>query len=208
MRNYEKLTTFASTISYYEEMIINIGRELAAGGRAVGKALSESLSLAYYDKELIFEAAKESNFDANLFAQADEICNPYMYAMSGNKTELFRIQSQVIRRLAEEGNCLFVGRCADYILRDRTDCLNIFLSCDKEERIHRLEKRSSISAKQAEELIEKTDRQRAAYYNFYTNGVWGAAANYDICINTTSIDIPTTTNLIRNLCELLYSHRA
>ncbi len=186
-------------------MIINIGRELAAGGRAVGKALSEALSLTYYDKELLSEAAKASNFDANLFARADEVCNPYMYAIGGGKQELFQIQSQVIRRLAASGSCVFVGRCADYILRDRTDCLNLFLSCDKEERVRRLEERLSINAKHAEELIEKTDKQRAAYYNFYTNGHWGVASNYDLCINTTSIPVDTIVQLVRNLCAMRYS---
>lgn len=189
-------------------MIINIGRELAAGGRAVGKALSETLSLAYYDKELLFEAARESNFDANLFARADEVHNPYMYALGGGNPELFQIQSQVIRKLAAAGNCIFVGRCADYILRDRKDCLNIFLSCNKEERVKRLEKRLSISSKHAEELIEKTDKQRAAYYNFYTNGRWGEANNYDLCINTTTINIDTTVQIIRNLCDTLYPNRS
>ncbi len=182
-------------------MIINIGRELAAGGRAVGKALAKEMSLTYYDKELLVEAAKASNFDPNLFAQVDEVCNPYMYAIGSGKQELFQIQSQVILQLAEQGNCIFVGRCADYILRDHPDCLNIFLSCDIDERIHRLEQRMNISSKQAEELIEKTDKQRAAYYNFYTNGHWGVASNYDLCINTTHIDINTIVQLISHLCE-------
>lgn len=189
-------------------MIINIGRELAAGGRAVGQALSKVLSLSYYDKELLFEAAKASNFDAGLFAQADEVCNPYIYALGGANPDLFQIQSQVIQKLAAEGDCIFVGRCADYILRDRKDCLNIFLSCNKEERVKRLEERLSISVKHAEELIEKTDKKRSAYYNFYTNRKWGEAGNYDLCINTTSIDLDTTVQIIRNLCETLYPNRS
>lgn len=189
-------------------MVINIGRQLASGGRQVGKQLAEQLHLAYYDKELLLEATRCSGFNAELFERADENHNRFTYALGGGNPELFHIQSQVISRLADERDCVFVGRCADFILRHRTDCLNVFLSANKNDRIWRLSNRLSISEKQAAEIIDRTDRQRSDYYNFYTNRRWGMASSYDICINTSSVGIEGAVGLITSLYETIGYHRA
>lgn len=189
-------------------MIVNIGRQLAAGGRQVAKELARQLDLAYYDKELLFEAARRSGFNAELFERADETHNRFMYALGAGNPELFRILSEVIVSLASERGCVFVGRCADYVLRDRTDCLNVFLSADLPDRIRRLSGRLSLSERQAMELIEKTDRQRADYYNFYTRRQWGMASTYDVCINTSCVGVEGTARLLASLCENVCCHSA
>ena len=151
-------------------MIITIGRQLAAGGREIGKHLAERLSLKYYDRELILEAGKQSGLNPQLFEQ--------------------------VARLAEQDNCVFVGRCADYILRDNPNCLSIFLSADLDDRIKRLSIRENCSAKQALEIIEKADRKRAEYYEFYTGKGWGKACSYDFCLNTTWFGVAEVVDLV------------
>lgn len=189
-------------------MIITIGRQLASGGRQVAKALAARLDLAYYDKELLLEAARSSGFDAALFEHADETHHRFLYALGGGNPELFRIQSETVSRLASRGGCVFVGRCADYVLRERTDCLNVFLTADFADRVTRLSQRLSLSEKQAAELIEKTDRQRADYYNFYTNRQWGMADTYHLCLNTSRVGLEGAVRLIASCCETFGPHSA
>ncbi len=184
-------------------MIINIGRELGAGGREIGQSLAETLHLAYYDKELIIEAARQSGIHPRLFEQADEANNLFLCALGSRNAELFRIQSETIQRLAEQGNALFIGRCADYILRKRTDCINIFLTADVQDRVARLCKAQGITEKQAVDLIEKSDRCRAEYYDFYTNKRWGAARSYELCVNTSH----QSTEDILQIILLYINHR-
>lgn len=189
-------------------MIVNIGRQLAAGGREIGKILAEKLNLEYCDREIIFAAAQQSGIAPEQFERADEIQNRLLYALGkDNHIKLFQLQSETIRDLADKHDCLFLGRCADYILRDRNDCINIFLSANEQDRIKRLltsrvpinnhaHDSQPLSETEALELIHKTDEQRAEYYNFFTNKTWGAAASYDLCINTSVLGIQQTVELI------------
>jgi len=110
---------------------------------------------------------------------------------------LFKIQSDVIRELAEETSCLFVGRCADYILRENPRCVNIFISASKEDRINRVCQKMNISPEKAEDLIDKTDRERASYYNYYSYKVWGAASTYHLCIDSSALGIDETVAFIK-----------
>ncbi len=184
-------------------MIINIGRQLAAGGRAIGRRLAEELHYIYYDKELLIEAAKQSGYSAALFEHADEEHDVFLCALGSQNAELFRMQAETIKQLAEQGNCIFIGRCADYILRDRKDCLNIFLTADKADRIARVQQVEGCSARQAEDKINKKEKRRAEYYNFYTGKEWGAAAGYDLCLNTSRLSDDTIVSIIK---EMLKSH--
>lgn len=177
-------------------MIITIGRELGAGGRKIGQRLAQALNLRYYDKELILEAAQRSGMCPALFEQIDEKPNRLLYAMSTIHPELFLIQSQTIEQLAQKGNCVFVGRLADFILRERNDCFSIFLTASKQDRNQNLQERLHLTEKQASDLISKTDRQRADYYNFYTHRQWGAARYYDLCLNTSFFDLDQCVELI------------
>ena len=166
--------------------IINLGRQLGSGGKEIGEKLAKDLGIAFYDKELINLASKESGLCKEFFEKADEKASQsilgglfgtrfpfitegaYPYNSYLSNDSLFKIQSDVIRHLAEQKSCLFVGRCADYILRDFPRCANIFVSASPEARIERLMKLHNISAEKAEELMEKADKKRSSYYNYYS----------------------------------------
>ncbi|MDR1876988.1 MAG: cytidylate kinase-like family protein [Flavobacteriaceae bacterium] len=188
-----------------EKYYITIGRQLGSGGREIGKKLANSLGISYYDKEIITLASKESGLNKHFFKKADEKIRftPFdnFFGMQfsknylGNET-LFEIQSNIIRELAEKHSALFVGRCADYILREYSRRLDIFITADKEDRIKRTAKRKNISHKEAEELNLKIDRKRKEYYNFYNNRIWGRADSYHLCINSSTLGIDETVNFI------------
>ncbi|MDR2563627.1 MAG: cytidylate kinase-like family protein [Prevotellaceae bacterium] len=194
---------------------INIGRQLGSGGRLIGEKLAERLGVPCYDKELIFIASKESGLCKEFFERADEMTqfvpkndlSSWFSSIFGGEfagdnflcnDSLFRIQSDVIRRLADEGSCIFVGRCADYILRDRPNCLNVFISADFDDRIKRVTELFKINETKARELIIRTDKRRAGYYNYYSNKLWGHATSYHICINSSKLGIEKTINLIQS----------
>jgi len=189
--------------------IITIGRQLGSGGKQVGSVLSGRLGIPCYDKELIHLASRESGLGIDLFEKIDEksrfsFFGNYFGFRSGhvgdsnylcNET-LFKIQSDVIKQLAEKESCIFVGRCADYILRDHPQCLNVFISAQKQDRIDRICLAQNISEKEARVLIEQTDKKRAGYYNYYSNKIWGKATSYDLCINSSTFDIDTIVSII------------
>ncbi|MDL2309414.1 cytidylate kinase-like family protein [Bacteroidales bacterium OttesenSCG-928-B11] len=194
-----------------ENLIINIGRQYGSGGREIGKRIAEKLGLAFYDKELINLASKESGLGKEFFEQADEktrfsffgnflgissvSADDYTYNYLTNEN-LFLIQSDVIKEIASKQPALFVGRCADYILRGNPKCINIFISADMDDRIIRVCNRKTIEHDKAAEMIEKRDKKRAEYYNFYTNKTWGAAKSYHLCINSSLLGIERTVEYI------------
>lgn len=187
---------------------ITIGRQLGSGGREIGKKIAEELGIAFYDKELLQIASRESGLGKEFFEEMDEkkshsifggllnLQNTFSdefytnYYLS-NET-LFKIQSDVIRNLAERESCLFLGRCADYVLKDSPRCLNVFISADPEERIRRTAALRQVSVTKAREIIIKTDKKRAEYYRFYSNKTWGAAESYHLCINSSVLGIEET----------------
>jgi hypothetical protein len=200
-----------------EKYFINIGRQLGSGGRQIGEKLSAQLDIAFYDKELIQIASQESGLGKEFFEQADEktshsligglfgmrsslIDEIYSNYYLSNET-LFQIQSDVIRGLAEKSSCIFIGRCADYVLKDYRRCLNVFISADRNDRIKRISAIQQISENKARDFIEKMDKKRAAYYNYYSNKVWGAAQSYHLCINSSVLGIEETANLIVYMAE-------
>ena len=176
-------------------IIINIGRQFGSGGYLVAKALGGKLGIPVYDKEIIAESARRSGFSQELFARKDE--KRSLFGMSGfigtgiasftgnyvNDDSAFRIQGDVIRSIAENGPAIFIGRCADYILRDM-NCLNVFITAPDEDRIGRISGRLGISADEAESMMSREDSRRETYYNYFTFGHWGVASNYDLCIDS------------------------
>lgn len=195
-----------------EKYYINIGRQLGSGGRQIGEKLGNRLKIPFYDKELIQIASQESGLGKEFFEQADEktshsiigglfgmrsslIDEIYSNYYLSNET-LFQIQSDVIRGLAEKSSSVFIGRCADYILKDFPRCLNVFISADMNDRIKRISAIQKISENKARDFIEKMDKKRAAYYNYYSNKIWGAAQSYHLCINSSVLGIEETANLI------------
>ena len=200
------------------KIILTIGRQFGSGGREVGQKLAKELGIGYYDKELMALAAKESGLSEEFFEKADEKASsglayaftmgysymglfpPYADVLSNDR--LFLYQSDVIRHLAEKQSCLFVGRCADYILRDHPRCANVFVSASPEARIERLMKLHNISSEEAEELMEKADKKRSSYYNYYSYKTWGAAATYHLCIDSSVLGIDGTVEFIKNFVKL------
>ncbi len=197
--------------------IINIGRQLGSGGRQIGEILASKLDISFYDKELIQIASQESGLGKEFFEKFDEKNSHSifggLFGFRGTFTEeqysnsylnnetLFKIQSDVIRKLAEEQSCIFVGRCADYVLKDNPLCLNIFISADMDDRIKRVAEKENMPVNKAKDLIEKTDKKRAAYYNYYSNKIWGAADSYHLCINSSYLGIDETVNYIIQLID-------
>jgi len=197
--------------------IITIGRQFGSGGRIIGEGLAKGLGYTFFDKELIHLASKESGLGKEFFEQADEktkfglsggflglrtgiSVDDFLQNYLSNET-LFKIQSDIIRELAEKQSCVFVGRCADYILRDHPNCTNIFITSYVEDRVKRIAERQHLDENKIPELLEKTDKKRAGYYNYYTNKTWGAAVSYHFCINSSLIGIEKTIQFILKLLQ-------
>ena len=195
-----------------KHFIINIGRQLGSGGRSIAAILAKHYGITAYDRNLIELAAKESGLSQEFFENADEKKSHGFFhslfsaraatnALGGgdsylSNNALFKVQSDIIRDLAERESCIFVGRCADYILREHPRCINLFFTANLEDRIARMANEKGITPEQAEELIEKTDRRRADYYNYYSGKAWGAAESYDLCINTSYLGHEGTAKML------------
>ncbi|HNX83207.1 MAG: cytidylate kinase-like family protein [Bacteroidales bacterium] len=195
--------------------IITIGRQLGSGGREIGQKLSARLGIAFYDKELIRIASQQSGLKEEFFERVDEQKHfslfPGILGLRTSLTDdffsnyylsnesLFRIQSDVMRTLAGEGSCIFVGRCADYVMKDERNCLNLFISADMADRIKRIAISHKLSDTKAKELIERTDKGRSSYYNYFSGKTWGAAESYHLCINSSVLGIDETVRLISHV---------
>ena len=206
-----------------EKKIITIGRQFGSGGKQIGEALAEKMNIPFYDKELLKEAAKNSGICEEIFDSFDEKpTNSFLYSLVmdpyslgfGSSTELplnhkvFLAAFDTIKNLAEkDGSCVFVGRCADYALRDLDNVVNIFLYADMDDRTARIAKKYNISESKAKDMIKKEDKARASYYNYYTSKRWGEMKGYDICINTSKYGIDKTIDLLYDIC-LLYTSDA
>lgn len=197
-----------------EKFIINIGRQLGSGGRAIGHILAKEFGIAYYDKEILSLAAKDSGFCEEVFAHNDEHKGffrsflgsvvPFIgnssndfYANSMSEENLFKLQSDAIRKAASMHSCIFIGRCADYVLRDVPRCVNVFIAADPADRIERVCRLNNVDEQTAKKLITKGDSQRADFYNFYSSGTWGAADTYHLCINSSVLGIEATAQFIK-----------
>lgn len=191
-----------------KNIIINIGRQFGGGGLGVASELGRKLGIPVYDKELIRKAAQDSGFSAELFEQSDEkrrtfslssiftsiYTSPMENYMSDNG--LFEIQCETIRKIAEQGPAVIVGRCSDYVLRDFGNTLNVFLTSPLSVRVERICERHDLPAEKAEALILQKDRSREEYYNYFTFGNWGVASTYDLCIDSSILGIEGTADFI------------
>lgn len=196
--------------------IITISREFGSAGRTIGKLLGEKLGIPCYDSEIIDKVAEKSGFEKDYILDKGEYVrqplsgifrNNYYYQAS-NEDVIWAIQSKIIREFAEEGPCIIVGRCADYLLKDRDDVLKVFICADKEFRINRIntvyskasEAFYSRSDVPAEKRIKDKDKRRASYYQFYTDMKWGNATNYDISLNSGSLGIDACVDILYGIC--------
>ena len=194
--------------------IYTIGREYGSLGQLVGEKLAERLGIKCYDKELLQKAAKESGFCEEIFQNHDEKpTNSFLYSLvmdtysAGNYSsapfldmplnhKVFLAQFDAIKKIAENESCVIVGRCADYALANNPDCINIFIHADLEDRIRLISKRMDMTENKAKDLVQKTDKQRASYYNYYTSKQWGDTSSYDLTINTSKISVDNAVDLI------------
>jgi hypothetical protein len=194
-----------------EKIIINIGRQFSSGGRYISKILCEEFGCSYFDKEILDLAAKESGFSPDVFKKSDEkksfihtlfhlhapmLSDDNFYNNKFSEESLFKFQCDAIRKAASQGSCLFIGRCADYVLRDEPNTVSIFLAADMEDRISRTMERYNMDEESARKTISKKDSTRASYYNYYTGKKWGAAESYDLCINTSIFGLDETAKFI------------
>ena len=190
-----------------KKIIINIGRQFGGGGLGVAYELGKKLGIPVYDKELIAKAAQDSGFSKGIFEESDEKKRLFslssIFASRFGDTEnymsdrgLFKMQSETIRKIAEQWSAIIVGRCSDYILRDMECTLDVFLTSPLEVRAARIAERSGLSLEEAEKLAEEKDKNRAEYYNYYTFTDWGVASTYDLCLDSSVLGIEGTADMI------------
>ena len=180
-----------------QNRVITISREFGSGGRTIGKKVAEELGIPCYDSELLQKIAEESGFDENYIKDAGEyapggfLASAFSHRGAGpnNADYLWEIQYKIITELAEKGPCVIVGRCADYILRDKADCLKVFVHADLSFRAERIIKEYGERDVSPEQRLKDKDKRRAAYYRFYTDMKWGHAQNYDITLNSGTLGI-------------------
>ena len=197
----------------YMNTIITIGREFGSGGREIGQKLAQSMGVPFYDKELIARAAKESGFCEEMIQNHDErptnsfLYNLVMdtYSFGYNSAALvdmpishkvFLAQYDAIKKIADEGRCVIVGRCADYALGEYDNCLNIFIHAKMNARVKRIMKRYELPEPKAKDMIIKRDKQRQSYYNYYSSKKWGHSDTYDLSVDSSVLGIDGTVNLI------------
>ena len=198
-------------------MVITVGRQYGSGGREIGTKLAERFGITYYDDLLLKKAAEESGLCEELFHSFDERPKSFLYSIALDPYSLSMnhinsrgsIEQQVylathdtIKKLADASSCVLIGRCADYALKDRTDVVNLFITAPLENRIQRVAKRNAISPDEAKERIRRTDKSRAAYYNFYSAKEWGDAKSYDLCIDSSLLGIDGTVDLLSELLRI------
>lgn len=194
-----------------KHIIINVGRQLGSGGHDIGRMLALDFNARYYDRELMNLAAKESGFSEKFFEQNDEkkgffkglfnVQTPHfsggsMYKTNFSQESLFQFQSDAIIKAAKKGSCVFVGRCADYVLREFGNTVNVFITASMEYRIRQVMNKQHVDADAARKIIEQGESKRAAYYNYYTGKKWGAAESYDLCIDSSLLGIMETEKII------------
>ena len=200
-----------------KHIIINVGRQLGSGGHDIGRMLALDFQAKYYDRELLNLAAKESGFSEKFFEQNDEkkgffkglfnmqtshISGGSMYKTNFSQESLFKFQSDAIRKAADEGSCVFVGRCADYVLRDYENVVNVFITASIDFRVALVAKVKQLDEEHALRLIEQVESRRAQYYNYYTGKKWGAAESYDYCIDASILGLEATEKLIAEyICQ-------
>ena len=197
-----------------KNVIITISRQYGSGGRQIAQLLSKELNIPYYDNELISMAAEKSGIKDEIFKDAElQAGNNFLYLLSrlGPETQvygmpfnekIFNIQSQVIRDLAAKGPCVIVGRCADYVLNDYQNTVNVFTYAPFQTRVARAVTEYGLNRENAEKDVRKVDKARESYYNYHTGNKWGNAANYDLMINMNFLTPESAVKLIRDYLDL------
>ena len=198
--------------------VITIGRQFGSGGREIGEKLAQAYNIKYYDKELIARAAKESGFCEEILMNHDErptnsflynlVIDTYSFGYNSSSfvdmpmsQKVFLAQFDTIKKIADEGPCVIVGRCADYALEGRDNVINLFIYADEDFRVRKIMEQYSMDENKARDNLVKKDKQRASYYNYYANRKWGRAESYDLCINSSVLGIDGSVKLIKQFVE-------
>ena len=192
-----------------KHIIINVGRQLGSGGHDIARMLALDFNAKYYDKEILNLAAKESGFSEKIFEQNDEkkgfirglfsMASPHIsssYDAGFSQENLFKFQSDAIRKAAQQGSCVFVGRCADYVLRDFENVVNVFITASMHDRVEQILNKQQVTPQEAKRMIQQAEGNRASYYNYYTGKKWGHAESYDLCVNTSILGMVETEKMI------------
>lgn len=202
-----------------KKTIVTIGREFGSGGREIGHLVAERLNVSCYDNELITQVAKKSGFCEEILKKHDEKpTGSFLYSLVMDSyynhntilgqagmplsQQLFLAQFNTIKTIASKEDCVFIGRCADYALKDDFNILSVFINSDDKSKIERISKRHNVSAQKAREMMIKTDKKRASYYNYYTDKRWGNSSSYDLCINSGKLGIEKTAELILSYLDI------
>ena len=202
------------------QFTVTVTRGFGSGGRTIGRMLAERMGIEYYDKDLIKLASEESGINVSLFSLADESKRTALFKRydrsfgdqlippdSGEFTSddnLFNYQAKVIKQLSERENCVIVGRCADYVLRDRPNVLRVFTHASPEFCVEQVTRLYGLSQKDALRQIERIDRARSTYYRYYTGVEWDNARNYDLCLNTEELGFERCVDIIEHYIQVLY----
>lgn len=184
-----------------KKYVITIGREFGSGGKEIAQKLAERLGIKYYDKDLVTLAAKKRGISEEVVADAEEnipsIWDTNAVGLPIFQDRLYQIQSNIILDIAQqEAPCIIVGRCADYVLRDCPNILNVFIHADKEFRIRRIMDIQSLAYPETKSLVKKTDKTRRAYYQFYTDRKWGTGTDYDILLSSSTLGVDTCVDIL------------
>ena len=192
-------------------LVITIGREYCSGGKKIGKMLAERLGIAFYDAGVLREKAHESGLDEGLFDMFDEqptrsflfsvVMDPYAIDTAVNEGKVIEAQRKVICDAADKSDCVIVGRRADKILEGRDNVLSVFIGADMDDRVKTYMQRHDANEKIARKTIERKDRERMAYYNYFADGKWGKASNYHLCFNTSKVSCEKIVDTICNFVE-------
>ena len=206
------------------KVIYTIGRQFGSGGRKVGRTLAEKLGIPFYDKELLTLAAKDSGLSEALFHNADEkptssllyslVMGSYPLSPSAigfNEMpltdQLFLIQSKTIKKVAEQGSCVIIGRCADYVLRDNPNVVSVFIHAPLEARVHRAVNVYEVPTDKAEDVCLKADKTRANFYNYYSDKKWGMCRTYNLSLDSAALGISGCVEQILSYTELASQHK-
>lgn len=207
-----------------EKVIYCIGRQFGSGGRKVGEALSKRLGIPYYDKEILTMASKDSGLSESLFHNADEKpASMLLYSLvMGNypmrtgaigynemplNDQLFLITSKTIKKVAEQGSCVIIGRCADYVLRDNPDVISVFVHAPIESRVERAVNVYQVERAKAEDYCLKNDKSRANFYNYYSDQKWGMCRTYDLSLDSSLLGIDGCVDQIISFTEIHKRHK-
>lgn len=193
-----------------EKIVITIGREFGSEGHEIGRLVAEHLGIGFYDKDLLYKIAEQSGIEASELALVDEkvtnrFLQPYMafgYNYNSLNDKLFKLQSQMIREVAEKESCIIIGRLADYILRENPDCFKVFVYAPIEERIHIIKEKHHLTEEAAKKLIKRMDTARNNYYTYYSNGKWNVKEGKDLLVNRATFGVAGCAQIIEAMAKL------